>query len=147
MSIAKEKRTKKELEKEAIRLWRLAVDKKWGVWCEVSPAFGQKKKRTNRHHYFPKGRYGHLKFDIDNGVPITYHYHMMHHQYSDPFIHAVIRKKRGEKWYQSLEKRAKTKQPPSYKTKAWYEEQVRKLNEFLYEQINQKTKVSNQKKV
>lgn len=150
MSIVKEetRKTKAELKQEADDLWRLAVDKKWGVWCEVSPAFGKKQKRANRHHFFPKGRYGHLKFDVDNGVPLTYHFHMLHHQHSDPIVHAIIRKKRGERWYQDLLKKAEEKKPPSYKTKVWYEKQVEKLKAFLYdEEVNKETKVSNHKEI
>ena len=126
--------TKEQVKEKAYELWQLAVDKKWGVWCEVSPFFGKKQRRTARHHFFPKGKYHHLKYDVDNGVPLTYYYHIhRHHGESDPIIHIFIRKNRGEEWYQSLEKRALNKPKGSYKTKAWYEEQVRKLKEFLYE--------------
>lgn len=56
------------------------------------------------HHFFPKSVSSFLRYCWDNLIPICQGCHMRHHQAGDPTIHGTIIKKRGQAWYDKLEK-------------------------------------------
>jgi 5-methylcytosine-specific restriction endonuclease McrA len=99
----------------------------WGYECSVCG-----EKATQVHHFFPKGRFGHLRYDIDNGVPICQSCHFKHHHIGDPRINQEIIDVRGMKWYRELEKKSK-KKPTSYQTIAWYKDNIKRLEKELEE--------------
>jgi hypothetical protein len=57
------------------------------------------------HHYIPKSQSAYLRFDWDNGVPLTNSEHFAHHTKGDPEIAAKILKHYGEKWHDTLNQR------------------------------------------
>lgn len=59
------------------------------------------------HHFFTKGLSSRLRYEWDNLIPICRSCHFAHHNKSDPRIHAVIIQKRGQEWYQNLERTKK----------------------------------------
>jgi hypothetical protein len=54
------------------------------------------------HHFFTKQSSSRLRYDMQNGVPLTRGEHFMHHIKYDPTINATIIEKRGQLWYQTL---------------------------------------------
>ena len=123
------KKTKKQLlETQAIKLWKAACLKKWGSFCEVcgEPA-------DTFHHFIPKSRNGLLKYDVMNGIPICRRCHYKIHFSPSPTevyrIIATIRRKRGKKWCNYIDKAEKIHKS-SFKTVAWLEEQIKKLKKL-----------------
>ena len=116
---------KKRLRSQADKLWFEAVMKKWDGKSVVSG-----KPAQQVHHFFPKSMYGHLRYDIDNGIPLTTGEHFAHHHRGDPTIHQRIVEVRGIKWYNDLLERAKSRQY-SFQTIGWYEENISRLKKLL----------------
>jgi len=112
------KSKKSKLQSKADKLWFLhnLKDK-----CEVCG-----KKAIQVHHFFPKGRFGHLRYEDDNAISICMGCHFNHHHAGDPTIHQTIIKKRGQDWYNNLEAKAK-QNPKSFKTIKYYEDIINKL--------------------
>lgn len=88
--------------------------------CEVCG-----KRATQVHHFFPKGMYGHLRYDDDNGISLCQGCHFSHHHKGDPKIQQKIIKKRGMKWFNKLLKKSQER-PASYQTVGWYQKQIDK---------------------
>jgi 5-methylcytosine-specific restriction endonuclease McrA len=59
------------------------------------------------HHFFPKSVSSRLRYDFDNLIPICQGCHMRHHLAGDPKIHEKIKQKRGQAWYDVLEKKSR----------------------------------------
>ena len=59
------------------------------------------------HHFFPKSTSARLRYDWDNLIPICNGCHMQHHQAGNPRIHGTVIKKRGQAWYDTLNKKSK----------------------------------------
>lgn len=116
------KTKKAKLRSKADRLWFEKCFIVYGRNCEVCG-----KPAAHIHHYFPKGLYGHLRYDIVNGVPLCFHCHFNKTHKADPLVHEIIQKKRGKKWLKDLEKKAKVKPPPSYLKVAFYENIIKEL--------------------
>lgn len=57
------------------------------------------------HHFFPKSISSSLRYDWDNLIPLTNGEHLRLHQSGDPSYQQRIIAKKGQKWYQELEKR------------------------------------------
>ena len=57
------------------------------------------------HHFCPKSQSNNLRYDIDNGIPLTNKEHARHHLSGDPSIVATIVLKMGQDWYNSLQKK------------------------------------------
>ena len=57
------------------------------------------------HHFVPKSQSNNLRYDFDNGVPLTNGEHTRHHKGGDPEIAATIIKNMGEAWYEDLQAR------------------------------------------
>jgi 5-methylcytosine-specific restriction endonuclease McrA len=116
----KYKAKKERARKKADKLW---FEKHIRLQCEVC-----NKKASQVHHFYPKGNFGHLRYDEDNGISICFGCHFAHHHKGDPRIHQGIIKKRGMKWYNRLTKKANNPPKGSYDTLGWREEQIKKLS-------------------
>ena len=81
------------------------------------------------HHFFPKGQFGHLRYNIDNGISLCMGCHFAHHHKGDPTIHAWIIYKRGHDWYQKLGDVSR-ETPASYQTINYYEKVINELNKY-----------------
>jgi len=55
------------------------------------------------HHFIPKSQSNNLRYDFDNGVPLTNKEHSRHHLSGDPKIVAGILEKMGGDWFNSLQ--------------------------------------------
>ena len=53
------------------------------------------------HHFQPKSRSTHLRYNIRNLIPICHKHHMAHHS-GDSRIHAIIILYKGEEWLETL---------------------------------------------
>lgn len=129
-----EKRLKKRLEKQADILWHEAIKKKWGNICFFEGSGKEAKEHQKYvkfcHHIKPKGLYYHLRYDLDNGLPCCWPCHFRLEKCDRSMI-LDVREKRGQKWYSELEKKAKTRLGPSFKTISWYNKQIELLNQYL----------------
>lgn len=126
MKIPKPKKSSsiKQLRSKADGLWQQAGLKKWGNKCFCG------KSAYCCHHYFIKSLYGHLRYDIDNAVPICNGCHFAIHTKQDVNVIMQIRHKRGEDWYKKLQEKSKHN-PMSYKGINWYKNIIIALSEFL----------------
>lgn len=115
----------KKKRKEADKLWKKACFEKHGSLCEVCG-----KPASDPHHAFPRGSFGHLRYSLDNAVPLCRKCHFAHHNKSDPRIVTAIIRRRGKDWYDSLEKEA-SNNPKSFKSLKWYREAKEALLEVL----------------
>lgn len=112
---------KRRLRSKADRLWYQQCIEWYGELCEVCGQIAH-----HIHHFFPKGNYGFLRYDIENGVPICNRCHHRHHFIGDPTIHQAIIENRGQEWYKSLVKKSKIR-PTSYMTIKWYKDNIKRL--------------------
>jgi len=120
---------KQRLKNQADKLWHIAGIKEWGNVCFFQNS--SKKAKAHRthtetgHHYFRKGLYSQLRYDLDNFVPVCWpcHYKM---EKIDNTMLIDIRDARGKKWYLGLRKKSQ-KLKPSYQTVAYYEDIIKKL--------------------
>ena len=55
------------------------------------------------HHFIYKSQSSFLRYDLDNGVPLTHKEHARHHLSGDPAILAKILKVNGQKWFDRLQ--------------------------------------------
>jgi hypothetical protein len=56
------------------------------------------------HHYVSKSQSNNLRYDTDNGVPLTHKEHARHHLSGDPNIVASILKTYGQEWHDDLQR-------------------------------------------
>lgn len=122
---------KQQLDKELIELWKRCCDKAWGDECIICGRTDQ----TTYHHYIPRSRSILLKYDPINGVPICNmraHYKLHHNGTPDEVreICETIRKKRGKKWCDYIDK-AKKQDNRNLYTLGWLEKQREILKEYL----------------
>ena len=108
----------------------LQLEKKWFNIC-MDKANGQcelcGKPAVQVHHFFPKGSYGYLRFNVENGVALCQKCHLSIHLRHAP-LEVEIVKKRGQKWYDRLKGIADSA-PPSYYTLGWLESIKKELDE------------------
>ncbi len=112
---------KKRLKDEADVLWKEAVIKKYGNLCEICG-----KPAAHYHHFYPKGLFSILKFEIFNGVSFCFHCHFSRHHKGDPTINEKIIQKRGQKWLKDLQKKSKERLA-SFQTIQYYRDNIEKL--------------------
>ena len=93
--------------------------------CEVCG-----KSAVQVHHFFYKSSYGHLRYDLDNGISLCQGCHFALHAQDPKRIEIEIIGYRGEEWYDSLAKRAKEKPKPSYLTIGYYKQVIEVLKHF-----------------
>ena len=114
---------KKKLEAKAYRLWKKASFKKWGKRCLICnmPA-------DDLHHFIPKSSSLMLKYDVNNAIPLCRKHHDIIHfgpnKIEKDKVIDTIKKKRGKKWVQYIEK---MKNVRTTKSIQWLEEQIYKL--------------------
>ena len=119
----KQQKKKQRLKSKADKLWGIAIIKKWGGICYCNT------KASLPHHFYPKGLYGHLRYDLDNGIPLCFGHHFAHHSRGDPQVHWNIIDTRGKPWFNRLKKKALTRPKASFQTQKFYEEIIIKLEE------------------
>lgn len=59
------------------------------------------------HHYIYKSQSKNLRYDLDNGIPLTNREHTRHHLSGDPRIVSTITLKMGEEWVSEMQLRRK----------------------------------------
>ena len=111
---------KKKLRKIADKLWFQKLIKPKCECCS--------KPAVQVHHYFPKGSFGHLRYDLENGISLCQGCHLKIHFTGDPTVNQTIIEKRGKGWYNRLKKKAHEKQKPSYMTVKWYRDHIERLS-------------------
>jgi len=79
------------------------------------------------HHFFPKSTSASLRYNWDNLIPLTNGEHMQHHLAGDPSIHATIIRKRGQVWYETLDKKRHDIIKVSL---SYYQSEFERLNEL-----------------
>jgi len=83
------------------------------------------------HHFFPKGLYGSLRYNIHNGIGLCMKCHFFHHHRGDPTIHQNIIMKRGKNWYSKLQQIACQPPKSGYLTVGYYEDKLKELTKQL----------------
>lgn len=90
-------------------LWRQKVYENGGKRCE----YCNKTEKLNAHHIFSRSNYV-VRWDLDNGVCLC----VSHHIFGKMSFHKSpiemlewLKKKRGNKWYKTLRKKAQTTKP------------------------------------
>ena len=123
------KDTKKELQKQAYKLWNLAVTIRWGNLCTVCNTTAHQ-----NHHYIPRSKNGLLRYEINNGVPLCQKHHYIIHFSKNPAeVHRlidIIREERGKSWQEWIDYNEK-KLGHSFNTIFWLKEQISKLEKLL----------------
>jgi len=119
----KMKSTKQKLEQKAINLWKTACFEKYGNKCELD----DETFATTPHHFYYRSSYPMLKYEVSNGVILCRHHHAKLHFKDPKSVENLIIAKRGKKWFNKLTKLSQQKIIPSYKTDAYLEDIIRKL--------------------
>ncbi len=110
--------------KKCDKLWYEKCFEHYGYLCEVCGG-----KANQIHHFFPKGSYSILRYEIENGVPLCQVCHFKHHHLGHPSIHAEIINSRGQKWYKKLLKQSKELRL-SFKSMDYYKKVEKQLNKL-----------------
>jgi len=122
------------LRKKADDLFFEACRKKYGERCLICGRLYDK-----AHHFFCKGMFQHLRYDLDNGVNLCMTHHSMIHQTGEKkVVENQIIEIRGKDWFNDLRRRANN-MPHSFKSKKWYQDNIIRLKEYIYEK-NQEEK-------
>lgn len=67
---------KQPKEKELLELWQEIIKCRVGYKCEFSNCYKtQPPYKLDAHHIYSKGRFKHLKFDLDNGICLCVKHH------------------------------------------------------------------------
>ena len=112
---------KRQLANKADKLWReivLALH----PYCEVCG-----KPSNTGHHYYYRGSYAHLRYNIDNGIGLCVGCHFCLHHQDPKMIEDKIREKRGKKWVDKMRKLSE-KRLKSFQTIAYYEAILNQLS-------------------
>lgn len=72
--IKKAKKSSKDLTKECLELWQYSVKIRANHRCEYYNCRYNYEK-LDAHHYFSKGAYPHLKYDVENGICLCVKHH------------------------------------------------------------------------
>jgi 5-methylcytosine-specific restriction endonuclease McrA len=118
----KKKDIKKELKRECDKAW---FEKHCEENCEVCGC----SEGLQVHHFYYKSGFGHLRYDDNNAITLCKKCHFILHHQDPKKITDIIIERRGKKWHEDLKKRAYEKPKPSFKTKQWYSNQLKSLNE------------------
>jgi len=121
--------SKKSLRKRGDRLWREKAREVWGRRCCICGDLA-----NDVHHFKAKSGYGHMRYDINNAVPLCRSCHIKIDRGGKQRFEAEekIEKIRGEEWREKIEEKAKKifNKGGSWKTEEWYKEQIKKLKEI-----------------
>ena len=116
--------SKKHLRETGDQLWRMAGVKMWGQRCICgTPA-------VHCHHYWYRSSVGHLRYDLDNFVPLCNSCHFLLHFRDPKLIEPKIVEARGKEWEKRLNEKAKEK-PQSYQTVGWYKSKIEELKNYI----------------
>ncbi len=117
---------KQKLQKENDTLWKQVCLKRYGDRCLLSGV-----SPITFHHFYAKGSYGHMIYEVENGVPLSQSLHYsLHFTNRRTQIEEEIKRKRGKKWADKMYKMSKSR-PTSFKTLAWLQKQNKKLKSNL----------------
>ena len=118
------------LRETADRLWFVAVRKKnFPFICKSC-----NKTAQQIHHFYPKGSYSDLRYDLDNGVPLCMGCHFRLHHVSDPAINEAIKENMGTRWSNRLSAKAKDCRinvGAVKKNVGYYEKQIERLEKLI----------------
>jgi len=114
-----------ELRNEADKLWQLACIKRWGRKCTVC-----NKPFSEIHHFFSRRSHAHLRYDLENAVPICLDCHTKHHHMGDKTIHQSIIRRRGDVWYNELKQKS-LERKYSFINANWYQQNIEILQNYL----------------
>lgn len=89
-------------------------------------------KTEQIHHFFYKGSYGHLRYDLDNAIGLCKKCHFVLHHRDPKIIEEAIKAKRGNKWYQDLLLKARNRSS-SFVSIKWYKEKIELLTKVYNE--------------
>lgn len=78
------------------------------------------------HHFYYKGSYGHLRYDLSNGISLCQGCHFVLHARDPKKIEEQIIKVRGIEWYETLKKKSR-ENPQSYQKISYYKEILKQL--------------------
>ncbi len=87
------------------------------------------------HHFITKQASSYLRYDWKNLIPLCHACHFNHHIKSDPHVSATIIRKRGQDWYNYLEKNRRKEQLTGVK---YYQKIIEDLERYLLEEYKQK---------
>lgn len=137
MKVKEERKLKKELEKEAMELWKRACALKWGTRCEITG-----KPASTFHHFIYRSRSKAMTYDVMNGVPVSAEVHnIIHFSRYDDKRYEVLNKiiqHRGQEWFNYIKAKRNEPPPAGIGSVAWLQDQIKKLKEFInqYEKNN-----------
>jgi hypothetical protein len=124
---------KKKLEKEADNLWHKCVIKKYGSFCFWHSSPKRAKEHQPEaffgHHFFRKGAYPILRYEITNGIPACWPCHYKAEKFDHTMLEDVLLE-RGKKWYNRLNKMSQEKSY-SFQTIDYYRKQIIRLTKYL----------------
>ena len=82
------------------------------------------------HHFYPKGQYQHLRYDLENGINLCMIHHSMIHQTGKKKeVENMIIEIRGKDWFNELKKKSLQYALFIQKIKKWYEQNIIRLKE------------------
>ena len=115
------KNPKAKLRRRADRLWyQIGLKEK----CELGG-----EAAVQLHHFFYKSQYGHLRYDLNNGISLCQRCHFRLHHSDPKLMTDKIIEKRGLKWYNKLKNKAQNRPKPSYQNIKYYKDIIQQLNE------------------
>jgi len=120
------KTPKQKLQAENNELWKQVCLNRYGDRClltGVSP--------ITFHHFYAKGSYGHMIYEIENGVPLSQSLHYsLHFTNRRTQIEEEIKRARGKEWSDEMYAMSKEKHS-SFKTLKWLQKENKKLKDLL----------------
>lgn len=84
---------------------------------------------STAHHFKPKGLYGHMRYMVENLIPICFSCHFKL-TFTDSTLQAKIAEIKGFQWFRKIDKISKER-PASYQTIKWYQENIDYLKGVL----------------
>jgi len=119
MKATKQTLRRRRIIKEADHLWMQLCFEEWGRMCNYCG-----KPAMQVHHFYRKSMYGHLRYDIDNGVPCCQGCHL---RADDSNYIDILKDRRGEDWYLSLKEKS-FHPPKNYKNNIiWIKGELERL--------------------
>jgi len=118
------------MKNKKVRL-RGQADKLWFQVCLKDNCESCGGRAIQAHHFYYKSNYGHLRYEIDNGVSLCKVCHFLLHHQDPKRIEDRIIAKRGQEWFDKLKEQAYKLPPPSYLTIDYYQRQIERLSQVL----------------